>query len=120
LTDVVINVQGTDELLAQAYKGAAALIYPSIWEGFGMPPLEALAAGTTVISSNADSLSEILAKEDVYFFDPHSAKDLAERMKFVVSLGENYKKINSQELMRDEYSWERCLRETLNLYESLL
>ena len=117
----VIHITGSDDLLAHAYNKAVALIYPSVWEGFGMPPLEALAAGTSVISSNCESLIEVLSDEDVLFFDPLSSLDLAEKMTVAITSELTKGKGKTSESMKQsKYSWENCIDETLKLYRSLL
>lgn len=116
------HLSGSDLLLSHSYRNATALIYPSIWEGFGMPPLEALAAGTSVISSNCESLTEVLSDQDVLFFDPFSSQDLAEKMKTVITLESNMgkSKTNDESMKKSKYTWGNCVDETLKLYESLL
>lgn len=68
-----------DELLPALYRGAAVFVFPSFAEGFGLPPLEAMACGTAVLSSNATSLPEVLGEASVYF-DPRDASELAQRL----------------------------------------
>ncbi len=69
-----------DEDLPYVYHMADCFIFPSIYEGFGMPPLEAMAVGTVTISSNAASLPEVLGKAAAYF-DPHDKEGLKERIR---------------------------------------
>ncbi len=69
-----------DEDLPYVYHMADCFIFPSIYEGFGMPPLEAMAVGTVTISSNAASLTEVLGKAAAYF-DPHDKEGLKERIR---------------------------------------
>jgi glycosyltransferase involved in cell wall biosynthesis len=58
----------SDQTLSELYAGATAFIFPSHFEGFGLPPLEALAVGCPVISSDAGSLPEVLGQDGVFFF----------------------------------------------------
>lgn len=69
-----------DEDLPYVYHMADCFIFPSIYEGFGMPPLEAMAVGTMTISSNAASLPEVLGNAAAYF-DPYDKEGLKERMR---------------------------------------
>lgn len=68
-----------DEELINLYQNATAFIFPSFYEGFGIPPLEAQSCGCPVISSNAASMPEVLA-ESVLYFDPHSLEDMSEKL----------------------------------------
>lgn len=66
------------------YAAAAALVYPSFYEGFGMPPLEAMAVGTPVIASHVSSLGEVVADAGL-LVDPHSVDDIADAMDAVIA-----------------------------------
>lgn len=75
LASLVKQRGGNDFELAQAYRTAAALVYPSLYEGFGFPPLEAMSYGCPVIASNASCLPEVLA-DGASFFNPLEAEEL--------------------------------------------
>ncbi|RZU60824.1 glycosyltransferase family 4 protein [Zhihengliuella halotolerans] len=70
----------SDSELAQAYAGALAFVFPSLYEGFGIPPLEAQAAGAPVIASNAASIPEVLGDSALYF-DPLDVDGMSELMR---------------------------------------
>jgi len=111
---------GGDEVLARLYRGAAALVYPSLYEGFGMPPLEAMAAGCPVICSNTSALPEVVGNAGEYF-DPASRDNMAAAMERVLdsaSRRQELLQLGRQQLKL--FSWERCARETLDIYRSLL
>jgi glycosyltransferase involved in cell wall biosynthesis len=72
-----------DEELASLYRGALAFVFPSLYEGFGIPPLEAQQCGCPVIAARAASLPEVLGSSAVYV-DPHDDEDLAAAMSRVV------------------------------------
>lgn len=74
----------TDEELAALYQHAEALLYPSLYEGFGLPPLEAMAAGCPVIASHAAAIPETCGQAALYI-DPHSAEALAQAMQQIRS-----------------------------------
>lgn len=102
------------------YQHASALIYPSFYEGFGLPPLEAMANGCPVISSNTGSLPEVNGRA-VEYFDPYQSDDLSKAIERVVYNNQRHKEL--QNLGFDQirnYSWERCAKETVNLYKSLM
>lgn len=76
--------QVTDDELAQLYQNATAFVFPSLYEGFGIPPLEAMSLGCPVIMSNASSLPEIAPPEAALFIDPTSEKSITTAMKQIV------------------------------------
>ena len=84
LSERVLQVSGSDELLAAYYKNASALIYPSTYEGFGLPPLEAMGFGCPVVVSSAPPMPEIVENAGLYF-NPNSSDELAGCLKSVLS-----------------------------------
>jgi glycosyltransferase involved in cell wall biosynthesis len=72
----------TNEVLRELYASATALVFPSLYEGFGLPPLEAMAAGCPTICSNAASIPEVCGEACLYF-DPLNPAEIANRMKRV-------------------------------------
>lgn len=73
-----------DRELVELYSNALAFVFPSYYEGFGIPPLEAQACGCPVISSNTASMPEVLA-DSVLYFNPNSEDEIAEAMKKVIN-----------------------------------
>lgn len=99
------------------YRGALALTYPSIYEGFGLPVLEAMASGTPVITSNVSSLPEV-AGEAAISVDPTSVEAIAEGLHRVWSSPETRADLRRRGLARAAlFSWENTARETLMVYE---
>lgn len=116
----VHHVCGSDERLAACYSRASLLVYPSLYEGFGLPLLEAMHYGCPVVASNAGSLPEIGGQAGVYF-DPNSPDELAAVMERVLSDTMMRKKMTERGLCREkEFSWDACASQTLALYKSLL
>ncbi|NIC25147.1 glycosyltransferase family 4 protein [Serratia plymuthica] len=74
----------SDDELANLYSKAYAFIFPSFYEGFGIPPLEAQACGCPVLSSNAASMPEVLS-DSALFFDPNSQEEIKNAMKFIAT-----------------------------------
>jgi glycosyltransferase involved in cell wall biosynthesis len=102
------------------YAGADALVYCSLWEGFGMPIVEAMRAGTPVITSNTSSMGEI-GGDAALLVDPYSVEAIAEAM-HRVTIGDPTLAGTMREkgLARGStYSWERTARETLAAYERI-
>ena len=79
LEKILIIENNDDEVLFNLYKNATALIYPSIYEGFGMPIVEAMSLGCPVISSNSSSLPEVFKSAALSFF-PSSTTELTNKM----------------------------------------
>lgn len=113
-----INCLGfvSDTELAGLYRGCACFVYPSLYEGFGLPPLEAMAAGAPVIASQTTSVGEIVGEAGL-LFDPGSAVELASKIKDVLddSALTYQLKQKGEERLRF-FSWEKCARETLEVY----
>jgi len=102
------------------YCGAICLAYPSLYEGFGLPPVEALACGTPVISSNATSLPEVL-EDSALYFNPNDEMDLLRVMKEILNndaLKETLVK-NGLNLTK-KLSWENTAKDTLKVYENIV
>lgn len=112
------HVQDTD--LPAIYSGATLLVEPSLYEGFGLPLLEAMACGTPVVCSNVSSLPEV-AGDAAYYFDPRNSAAMAE------AIGEVWRDGSLRDTMRHnglaraaQFSWERAARETLAVYRTLV
>lgn len=104
----------SDEELISLYSGASAFIYPSFYEGFGIPPLEAQACGCPVISSNAASLPEV-CKDSVIYCNPHDIIDMAKKIDLVLStpsLGADLISKGYNNIKR--FSWELSAKRLLN------
>ena len=104
------------ETLRCFYEFAAAFVFPSRYEGFGLPPLEAMACGTPVVTSNVSSLPEVVGDAAV-LVNPENVFDIARGIRDVL-LDESLR----SELIRrgreqaKRFSWERTAREVLNIY----
>jgi glycosyltransferase involved in cell wall biosynthesis len=109
-----------EELLPVLYSGSELFVFPSLYEGFGLPPLEAMAYGVPVISSDMDTMKEILGDAAMYF-DPNNPQDIAEKMKLMLNNSSLCKEMGEKGLEQvKKYSWEKTARETLRVYHSLL
>ncbi|MBI5766057.1 glycosyltransferase family 4 protein [Candidatus Falkowbacteria bacterium] len=114
--NVILAGYCDDNQLACLYKNAKAYVFPSLIEGFGLPPLEAQSYGVPVASSNAACLPEILG-DSVLYFDPKNINDMAEKISQIIN-DENLRNdlINKGFENLKKYSWENCAKETLDLY----
>jgi len=116
----VRQISGSDKLLAKYYSQARAFIFPSLYEGFGLPPLEAMSYNCPVISSNASCMPEVIGDAAEYF-DPNS---LDEMLKSVEKTVYSDSRINELVLLGkqqiEKYSWQKCASETLSIYQSII
>jgi alpha-1,3-rhamnosyl/mannosyltransferase len=108
-----------DDALAHLYAGAQALVWPTFYEGFGFPPLEAMASGTPVITSNVASLSEV-AGDAAVLVDPHDENRLCQAMCRVLEDHVWAESLRARGLARSEqFCWSRCACEHGAVYRRL-
>ena len=99
--------------------GATAFVYPSLYEGFGFPPLQAMAAGVPTITSNVSSLPEV-AGDAALLIDPHSVEELSSAIERVLTSPSLWSDLAERgPRQAAHFSWERCARESLHFFESL-
>lgn len=110
----------SDEELSVLYQNAALYIFPSFCEGFGLPPLEAMAHGVPVTSSNTTCLPEVLGSAAVYF-DAKNPRDMAGKISEVLKdLVLREKLICAGYEQIKKYSWDKMVRETLQVYRNVV
>jgi glycosyltransferase involved in cell wall biosynthesis len=108
-----------DEDLCVLYNRAAAFVYPSLWEGFGIPLLEAMSCACPVVASTAPSSVEV-AGEAAFFFEAGDERGLIAALEAAVAADAgNHKIINGRERVR-EFSWQRCAQGHLDVYRRLV
>lgn len=116
-TDIQILGFVSDERLAELYRDARALIYPSLEEGFGLPPLEAMQCGCPVITSNTSSLPEVVGRAAL-MVNPLSAQELAQAINMVCDDDALVAQLRVAGMEQAaQFSWERCANETLVAYQ---
>jgi glycosyltransferase involved in cell wall biosynthesis len=116
----VEQVSGGDDTLVGLYRQAEALIYPSLYEGFGLPPLEAMAAGCPVICSNNSSIPEVVNHAGEYF-DPMDYESIARAIENVARSSElKLKLIQAGFDNVNKFSWTNCAQETMSIYNKLV
>lgn len=117
---VLITNFVSDKQLDKLYKNASLFVFPSLDEGFGLPPLEAMKRGVPVVSSRAACLPEILGKAAIYF-NPLDVNDMAEKISQVLS-DNRIKKALIQKGFEQvkKYCWDKMTKQTLEIYKELL
>lgn len=120
LQDSVIftGLVNEDELIA-LYNLANIYVFPSLYEGFGLPILEAFACGTPVVASNISSLPEVAGEGNAVFFNPYDPKDMADKIGKVLSdikLAGDLIRKGSERLKF--FSWEKMAEEILKVYNT--
>ncbi len=106
-----------DADLPALYSGCLAFIFPSLYEGFGLPPLQAMACGAAVAVSDVSSLPEVVGEAGV-LFDPNSIESIAAG---IIEAIENRSKMRQNSLEQaSKFTWERTAEKTYNVYKQVL
>jgi len=116
----LLRVSGDDSLLIDYYAGASVLAYPSLYEGFGFPPLEAFSLGCPVACSNTSSMPEV-SGDAAEYFNPYDVDSIASALEKVVFSEQRRREIVT--LGQDRvnlFSWDRIANETSQLYHRLM
>jgi len=102
------------------YNACELFVYPSFYEGFGLPPIEAMACGVPVIASNVTSIPEILG-DSTLLVNPHDVNDLCEKMYTVLIDNTIRQSLITKGLKKaSTLTWEHTAKETLNAYGNIL
>jgi glycosyltransferase involved in cell wall biosynthesis len=111
---------GDDHALAKSYQKASALVYPSTYEGFGLPPIEAMSQQCPVICSDTSSIPEIVGDAGEYF-DPLQPESITEAIERVIFSPERTRALIAKGLERAKFfTWNRCAEQHLSVYQSLI
>jgi len=107
-----------DDLLCRLYNGAEAFVYPSLYEGFGIPLLEAMACGCPVIASRIPSSVEIAGDCPLYV-EPDEPDDMVRAFTLILAEGKQSERVKAGLEQVKRYSWDKTANETLNVYRAL-
>ncbi len=108
-----------DETLAILYRLAAVFVFPSLYEGFGLPPLEAMASGAPVVTSNVSSLPEV-AGDAAVLVDPYDVDSIVDGIRRVLTDPALADELRRKGPVRArEFSWERSVARTRDLYHQV-
>lgn len=116
----VNQIGGGDDVLATLYGNADVYVYPSLYEGFGIPPLEAMSLGCPVVVGNTSSLPEVVGDAGEYF-EPESTESLRFAIEFVVQSATRRAELIQLGYQRNAlFTWQRCAAETGSIYRDML
>lgn len=116
----VEQCSGNDSKLAECYHHAEAFIYPSLYEGFGIPPLEAMSQDCPVICSKASSIPEVTGDAAEYF-NPSNIESISASIEGVLNCSERRNDlIKLGRLRYTQFTWKQCAEQTLAIYQSLV
>ena len=111
---------GGDDVLMKLYQHAAAFVYPSLYEGFGIPPLEAMAHDCPVVCSSGSSISEVVGDAG-QFFDPRDCDSIARAIETVAGSQARADELRMLGRVRiKSFTWEQCANRTHDVYSSLI
>lgn len=108
-----------DGELRALYQACAALVYPSIYEGFGLPPLEAMAAGAPVALAPVSSLPEVVGDAGFYF-DPKSLPDMARAIGEAARAGRNSSAVLAGQARAKQFTWDETAQKTFHTYQKAI
>jgi glycosyltransferase involved in cell wall biosynthesis len=115
--DIILTGYVTDEDLPALYRAARALVYPSLFEGFGLPPLEAMACGTPVVTSDVSSLPEVTGGAAL-LIDPNDERALAAALIEIVSDERLRAELREKGIAQaKKFTWREAAEKTLSLYQ---
>lgn len=112
------HVEGDDDLLSSLYSKASVFVYPSIYEGFGLPPLEAMAHGCTVVASNTSCIPEIL-KDAAIYIEPLNIDSIIYGLEKAL-FQRNIDYINKGYELCSNYTWQKCAKNTMTAYKKII
>lgn len=106
-----------DAKLAILFSSAKLLFYPSLYEGFGLPVLEAMASGTSVITSNVSAIPEVIGRDSI-LHDPLDDDQFSQSIQRLILDNEYRKNYEKKLLLRSKkFSWKKCSTQTINVYK---
>jgi len=120
VAEAVRQLSGDDTLLADCYRHAALFVFTSMYEGFGIPPLEAMSVACPVAASHTSSIPEVVG-DAAASFDPQSDEAVRDVMERVLNSDAERRELSRLGLARcAQFSWRRCAEDTLRGYQTML
>ena len=114
--DVIFTGFAPDQDIPALYKASQAYVLPSLYEGFGIPVIEAQACGAQTVVSNVSSLPEIAGPASIYIEDPRSVKQIAEALRTAFSMPKQ-ERVRRKNLAKENvqrFSWYKAAKQTLD------
>ena len=110
----------SNEVLMELFRKSIVFVFPSLLEGFGLPPLEAMGVGVPVIASNAPAIPEVCGDAAKYF-EPGNVEDLHDAMLHLLNDSTERKRLAKRgELVASSFSWEKTAEETMRVFEEVI
>lgn len=110
-----------EQELVKLYNQAKIFVFPSLYEGFGLPPLEAMSCGTPVAAANSSSIPEVCGADNAVFFDPNNVNSIAETILSLYKNPEAQEKLIKNGLAHAaKFSWEKAAKKTFEMILALL
>ena len=120
LNDNVKHLNADDSLLASLYAGATVFVYPSLYEGFGIPLLEAMRCGCPVACSNTSCMPEV-AGDAAILFDPLDYEDIRKALETIVQSQDMAYTLRKNGYEQEKkFSWDKCVEQTVMLYRRFI
>jgi len=120
MSDVVFTGYVTESEMSWLLQNADLYVHPSLYEGFGLPPLDALACGTPVLSSNRTCLPEILSRH-AHYVDPENAEEFENAIQTLLTDEKKRKAhVESGKKHASSFSWEKAAKKTLEVYRDIM
>lgn len=118
MQNVVFTGEVSDAMLADLYRGTIAYVFPSLYEGFGLPPLEAMSLNVPVLAAQRTSLPEVLGSAALYF-NPEDVNDIAQKMQSVLEDEELRNQLRKSGITQvQKFSWKQLAKDTQEVYTS--
>ncbi|MBD3328639.1 glycosyltransferase [Candidatus Peregrinibacteria bacterium] len=120
MDDIIFTGMVSEEDLVALYNGAEAYVFPSLYEGFGLPPLEAMACGTPVVASKTSCIPEVCG-DNALFFDPYKPDNMARVICEIIGDKNKREHLIKNGLKHLKlFSWDKMAKETLQVYKEII
>jgi len=117
--DIIFTNELSNKDLDGVYRGAKLFVFPSVYEGFGLPPLEAMSHAVPVVASKQASIPEVLS-DAAYYFDPKDKKNITQAIDILGGMHRMQDEFKEKGLERaEQFSWDKTAKETIEVYNAV-